>query len=903
MKINVISALYGFGSSSGTSLVDVTKQVTEICSGEISANVNILVDFTTFKIPDPAQYIRKTFVMIYTTETGNGIISSEIVRLGVDGDTITIESNPAGMTIPTVAIYGSGGRVYDISESALNYLNTYPFEDSISIDGSFKNKFCFGSDIDLGVPKSLFLKVNSPDMANSDLVCINDGETGNWNIENPVIRISVKNESLIGLNVSLKSSGVTPMFSLGPGEYGSVDCLNGNSLLLDAPNTASNKVIEIDSSTKKVFYSENDIKSASQQGSPVSVKFENNYHFSLYVYQIDSTGRIQDYPTQLPNQGSTTIQSFSGSVLKIFTQDTGQEVFVYSVSTENTQTCVVAPQSKSSLPCFLKVFSTRKNSFNILFVSSDGSETLAQSSLANGDIWEQKSTVGCIWIARDSVSNELVSFIYSKSEEMTVDVHEFWTWEKSVVAMQAISDIRDSQFAYFPLSTISGGSDGLCRWSEGTVGPTVVFNGDGNFGYAGLFINQQSYISFAPELEKYYVEGSYSLSCWIKVHGLPDSSNQAVIVGSLRIDSYGDIQYGFPYMNTPGGEILEYIVPFPAVIRPQKDQWQSIVLSYNSSTKICKIYLEGINHGYVTIPDDIADKEILLPTNPGIGGSADTQSGLTYFNGEISDVGFFDIALEDDHALVLANREDQFQDINHELAATILILLPIAVAAILIILVHIATAAQTVVQFDSIDPDYVKNKRLPDYNKQNIYLLDIWGEGRVEQRVSSLDTVRGFPNAYNLNREGNRVFVGGNIGKREIPNFIKVSNYEVGLDGKVPENSVKIMTSMNSKIIPKMANDMLRSLDQEAGIILLYSTNKAFRDNLETAIDQYKDLNGNQIFTKKEKTDGKPTTVFDLPGEFGKIRNSDNTVYVYAARKLTYGQVVNDLLREPSGDL
>lgn len=178
MYINILEAYYGFNS--GSTLKDVTTQVKSLCVGEISEDVKIWIDPTTFKIPDPIRGTRKTFLVRYTTTSSNRFTSPEIYQMGVDGDTITIEAKAAGILIAKRAVYGSYKHNYDITDAFNRFLCARPKSTSIAVDSSLFGKFCYGSDIDPYVPKSLYLHLSNTELAEDLYVCGNDGETVSW---------------------------------------------------------------------------------------------------------------------------------------------------------------------------------------------------------------------------------------------------------------------------------------------------------------------------------------------------------------------------------------------------------------------------------------------------------------------------------------------------------------------------------------------------------------------------------------------------------------------------------------------------------------------------------------------------------------------------------------------------
>jgi hypothetical protein len=99
-------------------------------------------------------------------------------------------------------------------------------------------------------------------------------------------------------------------------------------------------------------------------------------------------------------------------------------------------------------------------------------------------------------------------------------------------------------------------------------------------------------------------------------------------------------------------------------------------------------------------------------------------------------------------------------------------------------------------------------------------ILDVWGEGRIYNG----NMISGFRQAYNLNKDTQKISNGPNE-HRDIPNFIQVSNYDTP---KFPlaDGIVNFMTVMNSPITAGTAKEMYRVLNKERGVVILYDFKK-----------------------------------------------------------------------------
>jgi hypothetical protein len=100
-----------------------------------------------------------------------------------------------------------------------------------------------------------------------------------------------------------------------------------------------------------------------------------------------------------------------------------------------------------------------------------------------------------------------------------------------------------------------------------------------------------------------------------------------------------------------------------------------------------------------------------------------------------------------------------------------------------------------------------------------IELLDVWGEGRIVDG----QTISGFVEAYNLNKDTQNISNGPNSGKA-IPNKLPVSEYN---NPKFPlgDGSVKFITLMGAPITAGVAQEMYRVLNKQSGVVFLYDPN------------------------------------------------------------------------------
>ncbi|AVD92114.1 MULTISPECIES: hypothetical protein [Pseudomonas] len=123
-----------------------------------------------------------------------------------------------------------------------------------------------------------------------------------------------------------------------------------------------------------------------------------------------------------------------------------------------------------------------------------------------------------------------------------------------------------------------------------------------------------------------------------------------------------------------------------------------------------------------------------------------------------------------------------------------------------------------------------------------LQILDVWGEGRIVQRMNGEDLITGFNDAYNLNKAGqlisNGPFAGGHI-----PNLIVVYEYDAP-DFPLDDHAVPHVTLMGAPITHRVAEEMCRVVARP-GKIYLYDPNETDRRMFEAvAIDHGMQLLG-----------------------------------------------------------
>lgn len=150
-------------------------------------------------------------------------------------------------------------------------------------------------------------------------------------------------------------------------------------------------------------------------------------------------------------------------------------------------------------------------------------------------------------------------------------------------------------------------------------------------------------------------------------------------------------------------------------------------------------------------------------------------------------------------------------------------------------------------------PNYSKNKNLryhysdfPYTEKyktvpleregKSVRIVDYWGEGRI----NDTDIITGFTESYNINHQYQVVSNGADKGTR-IPNRIPVKDYE-SLDTKnyIKNDFADYVTVMGAPITKSCADDIVRILNKDNGIVILYGIDG---ENLTNAITALKKIN------------------------------------------------------------
>lgn len=709
------------------------------------------------------------------------------------------------------------------------------------------------------------------------------------------LRITNNTFSFTNVYSRISGSPDTLVRTLAPNEFYLQASSPNDVWVLQTQGLSSEEVYTIDTLTQFIDYNEYNVSSAAT-GPTVAVNFVNQCTFAIQIVAITTDGRINGIssgsPLCLAVGASASVNTQAQVVFRAYTQDTGQEVFLYVTNNNATQTCNIQSRSiNSNQACSLTFINNFSENLDVFWLNYSGEEVSYGTIEQNGGTWGVGTYAGHPWVIRSSASNRLVYFAVGSRAVQDEVVYNFQPYEKNPLAMQALRDLQEANVAYFTLG--ADGQDCWRRWAEGTVN-NVQFNSLGNFGYAANFVNNLASIGFAQDMEYFYAEDGYTLSCWVNVAAMPATGKQSILVSALSCNSGGNLVYAFPYTDEARGSALGYDIQSTNALSTVT--WHNIVVAYNAGTQACKFYIDGVLDSSHVIPQDIAIKEILLPTFGTMGGPLVAESLYTNLNGMISDVSFYDVEADALHVSVLANNIISSEHHHFHAQAVWFLLIPICLSVVNIV------AGQYLVEMDKKDgktphaPNYARNTQLTPYLPgTKVDHLDIWGQGRCET-IDTPPVITGFKDSYNLEKQGSVVWNGLDTG-RQIPNQISVTSWFDGFDNRInriPNDGVKIMTSMGSMIDQTMANDMTKALDPNDGVIILYDFSATGAAALEAALYARKNSSGAAIFEQK-LNQGEPIYVSDLRGKFNEIRMKDNTVRLYAPVSMSVDSVLNEL--------
>ena len=693
-----------------------------------------------------------------------------------------------------------------------------------------------------------------------------------------------------------KQGNTAPVRTLAPREFYTQETTAGDVWVVQSQGLSGQQITTVNEYTQFIEYDSSAIQPA-PSGSSVSVTFTNNGTVSVRVLIMTPAGQLADptpgQPLVVTAGQSSQVSTQAGAVFRVFTATTGQEMLLYVATADATQTCSIQLRSiNSNQSCGLTFINSHADAVNLYWLDYSGAE-VSYGTLPSGSSLWIGTYAGHPWVVRSADNTDVLYFTMCARPNQDVVVAPFQPYDIDPLIVQALGALQNANLLYLPLR--NNGLDCWYRSPGGGANAGVVFNTNGEFGYAADFSAAGASVILPPDFEFYYVEDGYTVSCWVNVATLPSSGQLATLVGQLACDSTGKLQYALPYVEQAGGTILGYNVTSSGTLTTAA--WHNIVLTYDGTAQACSIYVDGVLDSTTTIPDSVTSKMLLLPTTPGIGGPPQSDSQNINLSGQISDVSFYEIASGPLHAAILADTADKDESRSF-VALPFLVIIPLCLAVVGVVRAAYLVAQNTSSGRSAQSPNYIVNKQLSKYVPGNtIDHLDVWGQGRIHAEGKM---ITGFTDSYNLEKSDMVVSNGADTG-RQIPNMIGVSGYDVGFENavnQIPADGVTYMTCMGAPINAPMAADMTKAINPVNGVVILYDFNDDSAATLEAALLARQDQAGNVIFEKK-LNNGQPITVEELAGKFGEIRMSENTsVRIYAPKSLSLSTLMKDLKDE-----
>lgn len=138
--------------------------------------------------------------------------------------------------------------------------------------------------------------------------------------------------------------------------------------------------------------------------------------------------------------------------------------------------------------------------------------------------------------------------------------------------------------------------------------------------------------------------------------------------------------------------------------------------------------------------------------------------------------------------------------------------------------------------YDDIDSGRCQVTQLKSGNIGRVKILDFWGEGRIVDG----SMVTGFPNAYNVNHQTQKVSNGEHKGHL-IPNRIPVRDFKnVDLADLVADGTFQYVTTMGAPVTQETADEMYRVARKDINArIIFYGTERDTIKNLQVSSQEH----------------------------------------------------------------
>jgi len=701
------------------------------------------------------------------------------------------------------------------------------------------------------------------------------------------------------LNITFSIKNTTParvkIFQLNAaGEQkiiGHIDPLSSKSFTLpvatqffvNLPGLINGHAYTVDRHSKLFYFSLNNLKS-NPESAGVKLIFNplNCFPDPISIFQLDQNGNFCDEaPTIIPSGVLAQINTFSGRVVFAVCTQTGDPVFVDVINSSTPYALQIGP-SLGIAPLNANVIFVNDSSSNIELerVRGDGSEA-DKKTIKPGASVTIKTTTGSFWAMR--IKSILVRGAFIEKDGQVVKPTCITSPFVNPKLGQAIEQLQANCIGYFPLN---------CDAADLMNGPSRQINNvnfvPSQFLNAANFSNQGAYIS----MPTFYSESSvyvknYTISFWVNIDTYPEY--QSRIVGNVIIDANGYLLLDFGYSSEEQAGIQFIRIKSTGTL--STNCLHCIIVTYSADKSALEIYIDNSFDSSTPVPSTNTPSCVvclpILTTSARIGGNKNSPTMNLSLQGTINNLAFHKIYANKAHRDIINNQYSVMDILSKEEQDFPIEVFPIVVLAVPIMLLtcgqfaigqYVAQEIKVNPQISLPPPDYSINNKLPTYTPgAKITHLDVWGEGRIELP----NIITGFTDSYNLNKKGQPVSNAPSHMKQTlIPNSIDVSGYFVGFDlanTQIPAGGVKYMTLMGAPIDEMVAKDMLSSLDQTSGVIILYNVLENQLANFYKVLAATWSL----VFEEKFPISGR-YKVSDLPGKFGTIDMGEYDVYIFA---------------------
>lgn len=202
-----------------------------------------------------------------------------------------------------------------------------------------------------------------------------------------------------------------------------------------------------------------------------------------------------------------------------------------------------------------------------------------------------------------------------------------------------MSDMKSGLLAYYPLK---GNADDYSGKNSNASATAEVTYNPGIFGSAATFAKLNAVVKvpqiFPSSINSFTISAWISLNAYSPVRG--DKEPKATITGGLIVQSLdGAVAFNFTFI--PSGSQNKQTITLQSNSKLQLGVWTNITVVFDQSASRLYLYYNGQLDSQAPVPDGISPIE---PVN-GVIGASTSAGNSNVFNGLISDVSYFKIAL------------------------------------------------------------------------------------------------------------------------------------------------------------------------------------------------------------------------------------------------------------------